>query len=136
MEKETTALLNLSTTIPEDNIDDKANRREHSRQLLYEALRERGIKSNSITGEKIDEKSDIDTLLQVIQNEKRKSKEQSEILQFKLASDKSAEVLPPTYTIEGKFCRLTNEFYNFWFSCLILRPFVTWLGYLMYGSNK
>lgn len=136
MEKEKTALLNLSTTNPESNIEDITNRREHSRRLLYEVLRERGIKSKSITGEKIDENSDIDTLLQVIQNEKKKSKEQSEILQFKSASDKSAEVLPPTYTLESKFWRLTYEFYKFWFSCLILRPFVTWLGYLMYGPNK
>lgn len=132
MEKETTALLNLSTTNPED----KAKYREHGRELLYEALRERGIKSNSITGEKIDEKSDIDTLLQVIQNEKKKSNEQSEILQFKSASDKSAEVLPPTYALESQFWRFSYEFYKFWFSCLVLRPFVTWLGYLMYGPNK
>jgi hypothetical protein len=136
MEKETTALLNLSTTNSESNIEDKANRKEHSRQLLYEALRERGIKSNPITGEKIDEKSDIDTLLQVIQNEKRKSEEQSEILLIKSASDKSTEVLPPIYTLESKFWRLTYEFYKFWFSCLVLRPFATWLGYLMYGPNE
>jgi hypothetical protein len=123
MEKETTALLNLSTTNSESNIEDKANRKEHSRQLLYEALRERGIKSNPITGEKI-------------QNEKRKSEEQSEILLIKSASDKSTEVLPPIYTLESKFWRLTYEFYKFWFSCLVLRPFATWLGYLMYGPNE
>jgi hypothetical protein len=136
MEKEKTALVNLLTTNPESNIEDKANRREHSRQLLYEALRERGINSNSVTGEKIDEKSDIETLLQVIQNEKRKSKEQSEILQFKSAFDKSVEVLPPTYALESEFWPFTYELYKFWFSCLILRPFATWLGYLMYGPNK
>ena len=136
MEKETRAPLNLPTTNPEDNIDDKANRREHSRQLLYEALRERGIKSNSVTGEKIDEKSDIGTLLQVIQNEKRISNEQSEILQFISASYKSADVLLLIHALESKFWRLTYEFYKFWFSCLVLRPFVTWLGYLMYGPNK
>ena len=136
MEKETRAPLNLPTTNPEDNIDDKANRREHSRQLLYEALRERGIKSNSVTGEKIDEKSNIGTLLQVIQNEKRISNEQSEILQFISASYKSADVLLLIHALESKFWRLTYEFYKFWFSCLVLRPFVTWLGYLMYGPNK
>jgi hypothetical protein len=74
---------------------------------------ERGIKSNSITGEKIDEKSDIDTLLQVIQNEKKKSKEQSEIPQFKSASDKSVEVLPQTYVLESKFWWFTYELYKF-----------------------
>ncbi len=136
MEKEKTALLNLSTTNSESNIEDITNRREHSRQLLYEALRERGIKSNSVTGEKIDEKSDIGTLLKVIQNEKRKSNEQSEILQFKSASDKPADVLLLTHALESKFWRLNHEFYKFWFSCLVLRPFVTWLGYLMYGPNK
>ena len=135
MEKEKTALVNLLTTNPEINIEDKANCREHSRQLLYEALRERSINSNSVTGEKIDEKSDIETLLQVIQNEKRKSKEQSEI-QFKSASDKSVEVLPPTYALESEFWRFIYELYKFWFSCLVLRPFATWLGYLMYGPNK
>jgi hypothetical protein len=136
MKKETTALLSLSKTNSESNIEDKVNRREHSRQLLYEALRGRGIKSNSITGEKIDEKSDIDTLLQIIQSEKRKSMEQREILQSNSASDKSAEVLPPVYVLESKFWRLTYEFYKFWFSCLVLRPFATWMGYLMYGPNN
>jgi hypothetical protein len=135
MERETTVQLDLSTN-PESNIEDKANRKEHSRQLLYEALRERGIKANSVTGEKIDEKSDISTLLQIIQNEKRKSKEQSEILQFKSASARSADVFLPTNALANKFWRLTNEFYRFWFSCFVLRPFVTWLGYLMYGPNK
>lgn len=132
MEKEKIVLLNLSATNPESNIEDKAKHREHSRRLLYEALSERGIKSNSITGEKIDEKSDIDTLLQVIQNEKKKSKEQSEIPQFKSASDKSVEVLPQTYVLESKFWWFTYELYKFWFSYLVLRPFATWLGYLMY----
>jgi hypothetical protein len=136
MEKEKTALLNLSTTNPESNIEDKTTHSEHSRRLLYEALREKGIKSNPITGEKIDDKSDISTLLQVIQYEKKKSKEQNEILQVKSASDKSSEVLPQTYAIESKFWRFNNELYKFWFSCFVLRPFVTWLGYLMYGPNK
>ena len=91
---EKTALLHSLRTNPEGNIEDKINHSEHTRQLLYEVLKERGIKSNSATGEKIDEKSDIDTLLQVIQIEKEKNKEQGEISQVKSASDRSADVLP------------------------------------------
>jgi hypothetical protein len=132
MEKETTAFLNLSTTNPESEIEDKTNHREHSRRIFYEALKERGITYNSITGEKIDEKSDIDTLLQVIQNEKKKNKEQDKTLQFKLAFNKSAEVWPPSYAIASELWQPTYELYKFWLSYLVLNPFVTWLGFLMY----
>jgi hypothetical protein len=116
--------LHLPRTNPEGNIEDQINHSEHTRRLLYEVLKERGIKSNSVTGEKIDEKSDIDTLLQVIQIEKEK-KEQ--ISQAKSASNKSAQKCDP---ISG-FWWLNYEFYKFWFSCLVLKPLTTWLGFLM-----
>ena len=28
------------------------------------------------------------------------------------------------------------ELYKFWFSCLVLKPFATWLGFLMYWSHS
>ena len=125
---EKTTLLHLPRTNPEGNIEDKINHSEHTRRLLYEVLKERGIKSNSVTGEKIDEKSDIDTLLQVIQIEKEKNKEQ-----VKSASNKSADMLPQKCDPISGIWWVTYEFYKFWFSCLVLKPFTTWLGFLMYN---
>lgn len=124
---EKTTLLHLPRTNPEGNIEDKINHSEHTRRLLYEVLKERGIKSNSVTGEKIDEKSDIDTLLQVIQIEKEKNKEQ-----VKSASNKSADMLPQKCDPISGIWWVTYEFYKFWFSCLVLKPFTTWLGLFMY----
>jgi hypothetical protein len=123
---EKTTLLHLPRTNPECNIGDKINHSEHTRRQLYEVLKERGIKSNSVTGEKIDEKSDIDTLLQVIQIEKEKKE------QVKSASNKSADMLPQKCDPLSGFWWLTYEFYKVWFSCLVLKPFTTWLGFLMY----
>jgi hypothetical protein len=125
---EKTALLHLPRTNPEGNIEDKINHSEHTRRLLYEVLKERGIKSNSVTGEKIDEKSDIDTLLQVNQVEKEKNKEQ-----VKSASNKSADMIPQKCDPISGIWWVTYEFYKFWFSCLVLKPFTTWLGFLMYN---
>ena len=121
-----TTLLHLPRTNPEGNIEDKINHSEHTRRLLYEVLKERGIKSNSVTGEKIDEKSDIDTLLQVIQIEKEKNKEQ-----VKSASNKSADMLPQKCDPISGIWWVTYEFYKFWFACLVLKPFSTWLGFFM-----
>jgi hypothetical protein len=100
--------------------------------LLYKVLKERGIKSNSATGEKIDEKSDIDMLLRVIQIEKEKSKDQREISQVKPASNKSADILPQKCDPISEFWWLTYELYKYWFSFLVLKPFATWLGFAMY----
>lgn len=124
---EKTALLHLPRTNPEGNIEDKINHSEHTRRLLYEVLKERGIKSNSVTGEKIDEKSDINTLLQVIQIEKEKNKEQ-----VKSASNKSADMIPQKCDPISGIWWVTYEFYKFWFSYLVLEPFTTWLGLFMY----
>ena len=129
---EKTALPRLPRTNPEGNIEDKINHSEHTRRLLYEVLKERGIKSNSVTGEKIDEKSDINTLLQVIQIEKEKNKEQGEISQVISASYRPADVLPQKCDPISGIWWVTYEFYKFWFACLVLKPFSTWLGFFMY----
>lgn len=121
------ALLHSPRTNLEGNLEDKINHSEHTRRLLYEVLKERGIKSNSVTGEKIDEKSDINTLLQVIQIEKEKNKEQ-----VKSASNKSADMLPQKCDPISGIWWVTYEFYKFWFACLVLKPFSTWLGFFMY----
>lgn len=54
--------------------DDVQKEYEHTRLLLYEILKERGVNLDSETGKKIDDKSDIETLLRVIQNEKKEEK--------------------------------------------------------------
>ena len=54
--------------------DDVQKEYERTRLLLYEILKERGVNLDSETGRKIDDKSDIETLLRVIQNEKRRRK--------------------------------------------------------------
>jgi hypothetical protein len=123
---EKTALLHIPTS-PESYIEDKVDRIEHARQILYGILKERGLKFNSVTGKKIDEKSVIDTLLQVIQFEKVKNKEQSEISRVTSSTNKDDFI--------GEFWWLTYELYKFWFSCLVLKPFAAWLGFLMYDEK-
>src|SRR5215204_6050548 len=80
MEKTAPLHLPTTTTNPEGNMEDKVNRREHTRQLLYEVLKERGVKSNSVTGEKIDEKSDIDAFYKLYKSKKRKIKSKAKFL--------------------------------------------------------
>ena len=57
--------------------DDVQKEYKHTRLLLYEILKERGVNLGSETGKKIDDKSDIETLLRVIQNEKKKKNKRS-----------------------------------------------------------
>jgi hypothetical protein len=131
---ETTALLQLPIN-PESNVEDRVDRREHTRQILYGILKERGVNVNSVTGEKIDEKSDIDTLLQVIQIEKVKNKKQSEISQVTSSTNKPAGAWSQKYDYIGEFWGLTYELYKSWFLCLVLSPLATWLGFLMYNEK-
>lgn len=129
---EKTALLQMPRTSPDGNVEDKINQSEHTRCLLYEVLKERGINSNSVTGEKVDEKSDIDTLLQVIQIEKEKNKEQGRISRVNSASNEPADMLLPKCVLISGFWWLNYELYKFWFSFLVLKPFTAWLEFLMY----
>lgn len=131
---ETTALLQLPIN-PESNVEDRVDRREHTRQILYGILKERGVNVNSVTGEKIDEKSDIDTLLQVIQIEKVKNKKRSEISQVTSSTNKSAEAWSQKYDFIGEFWGPTYELYKSWFLHLVLKPFAAWLGFLMYNQK-
>jgi hypothetical protein len=62
------------TQLPSDSEDYEVHQ-EHTRQLLFEILRERGVNFDSETGKIIDKESDIETLLRVIQNEKKKRKD-------------------------------------------------------------
>lgn len=131
---ETTALLQLPIN-PENNVEDKVDRREYTRQILYGILKERGVNVNSVTGEKIDEKSDIDTLLQVIQIEKVKNKKRSEISQVTSSTNKSAEAWSQKYDFIGEFWGPTYELYKSWFLHLVLKPFAAWLGFVMYNQK-
>ena len=76
MKRKTPIQLSIN---PKSETEKDIDHREHTRQLLYEILRERGIIFDSVTGEKIDESSDIETLLRVIQLEKEKKKRHNEI---------------------------------------------------------
>lgn len=62
------------TQLPSDSKDYDVHQ-EHTRQLLFEILRERGVNFDLETGKRIDNKSDIETLLRIIQNEKKKRKD-------------------------------------------------------------
>ena len=64
--------VNLYSSInPPSGNKRKDDHEEHTRKLLFELLRQRGIGIDTETGKKIDEKSDIEILLRVIQNEKK-----------------------------------------------------------------
>lgn len=131
---ENTPLLRLPTN-PDNNVEDRVDWREHTRRILYGILKERGVNVNSITGEKIDEESDIDTLLQVIQIEKVKNKKQNEISQVTSSTNKPADTWSQKYDFIGEFWGLTYELYKSWLLCLVLKPFATWLGFLMYDEK-
>jgi hypothetical protein len=62
----------LGSTNIENNCNENNN--EHKGQLLFGILRQRGINFDSETGKIIDDKSSIETLLRVLQNEKEKKR--------------------------------------------------------------
>src|SRR5215211_3823277 len=105
---EETLLLN-SPKNPETSGGKRGNDSEHTRQLLYEILKQRGIYFDSTTGEKIDEKSDIETLLRVIQNEKEK-----------ISPAKSSPSSEPEnsnvqkYDFSNGFWKLIDRLYKLW----------------------
>jgi organic radical activating enzyme len=101
---------NLSINPPSGN-KRKDDHEEHTRKLLFELLRQRGIDIDIETGKKIDEKSDIEILLRVIQNEKEKKENQHEI-----SSDNNATIIKsskPHIQIQLKFF---NEFWHLVFN--------------------
>ena len=127
---ESTALINLPIN-PESKTENQIDDKEHTRQLLYEILRERGINFDSVIGEKIDENSDIKTLLRVIQSEKEKKKGQSEISYVKSSSTKHKDLQIYKHNFVNEYWRLVNELNRLWFSYLVLNPFITWLATVM-----
>ena len=115
---------------PKSETENDVDHREHTRQLLYEILTERDIKFNSETGEKIDESTDIETLLRVIQLEKEKKKKQNGIS----SSNKPADLQVHKYNFVSEYWRFINELDKLWFSYLALNPFTVWLFALMYDD--
>jgi hypothetical protein len=115
---------------PKSETKNDIDHREHTRQLLYNMLRERDIKFNSETGEKIDENSGLETLLGVIQLEKEKKKRQNEIS----SSNKPADLQVHKYNFVSEYWRFINELDKLWFSYLALNPFIVWLVALMYDD--
>ena len=106
----------------------KDDHEEHTRKLLFELLRQRGIDIDTETGKKIDEKSDIEILLRVIQNEKKKKENQHEI-----SSDNNATIIKsskPHIQIQLKFF---NEFWHLvfqlnelWLLSIASNPIARW----------
>jgi hypothetical protein len=64
-----------------NHITDNNKNIEHKRELLLEILRQREVFIDSETGKIIDDKTDIQTLLNVIQKQKEKVKEKVNIMQ-------------------------------------------------------
>jgi hypothetical protein len=125
MEKKTPIQLSMN---PKSEAENDIDHREHIRQLLYEILRERDIKFNSETVEKIDENSDLETLLRVIQLEKEKKKRQNEIP----SSYNPADLQVHTYNFVSEYWRFINELNKLWFSYVASNPLTLWLVELMY----
>ena len=117
-----------SSINPPSGNEGKDDHEEHTRKLLFELLRQRGIGIDTETGRKIDEKSDIETLLRVIQNEKKKKENQHEI-----SSDNNATIIKsskPQIQIPHKFF---NEFWHLvfqlnelWLLSIASNPFARW----------
>ena len=113
---------------PPSGDERKDDHEEHTRKLLFELLRQRGIDIDSETERKLDGKSDIETLLRVIQNEKKKKENQHEI-----PSDNNATFLKsskPHIQIQHKFF---NEFWHLvfqlnelWLLSIASNPFARW----------
>jgi hypothetical protein len=127
--KENKTPIQLSIN-PKSETENDIDLREHTRQLLYEILRERDIKFNSETGEKIDENSDPEILLRVIQLEKEKKKRQKEMS----SSNKPADLQIHKYNFVSEYWKFINELDKLWFSYLVLNPFIVWLVTLMYDD--
>jgi hypothetical protein len=128
MEKKTPIQLSIN---PKSETENDIDHREHTRQLLYEILIERDIKFNSETGEKIDENSDLETLLGVIQLEKEKKKRQNEIS----SSNNPEDLQVHKYNFVSEYWRFINELDKLWFSYLALNPFIVWLVALLYDDD-
>ena len=125
MEKATDLYSSINPPSGDERKDDHE---EHTRKLLFELLRQRGIDIDSETGRKLDGKSDIETLLRVIQNEKKKKENQHEI-----SSDNNATIIKsskPQIQIQHKFF---NEFWHLvfqlnelWLLSIASNPFARW----------
>ena len=101
------ALLLSHIYRPSDD-ESKEDHKKHTRQLLYEIPRQRGVHFDSETG-KNDDKSDIEILLRVIQNEKKKKEKQHEISSDNNIIIKSSEPQIQTqqqYELIIEFCRV------------------------------
>jgi hypothetical protein len=77
MEKKTPIQLSIN---PKSETENDIDHREHTRQLFYNMLRERDIKFNSETGEKIDENSDLETLTSYTIGKREKEEAKGNIL--------------------------------------------------------
>ena len=95
-----------SSINPPSGNERKDDHEEHTRKLLFELLRQRGIDIDSETGRKLDGKSDIETLLRVIQNEKKKKK--------KINMKFHQTIMPPSSNLQShRYKYNTNSLMSF-----------------------
>lgn len=125
MEKSTLLHSPIDSPIDNENKDDQ----EHTRKLLFEILRQRGVDIDSETGKKIDDNSDIETLLRIIQNEKRKKEKEHEISSDNTTIIKSSEPesqIQQQYEFINEFWRLVYQLNKLWLLSIALNPFNRW----------
>ena len=120
--------LHSSINPPSGN-ERKDEHEEHTRKLLFELLRQRGIDIDSETGRKLDGKSDIETLLRVIQNGKKKKEKQHEISSDNnLQSSESSkpQIQIQQYKFFNEFSHLVFQLNELWLLSIASNPFARW----------
>jgi hypothetical protein len=131
------AILQESTNTLNSNTDN--NDIEHTRQLLLEILRQRKVSNDPETGKMLDDKTDIQTLLNIIQNEKEKEKVKKKRLDETFnKTDKSAKMkiqpsyphaYNPWYPNYRLATELIYELTMAWLLFLVMNPVTGWFYY-------
>jgi hypothetical protein len=95
-----------------NHITDNYKNIQHKRELLLEILRQREIFIDSETGKSIEDNTDIQTLLNVIQKEKEKEKEKDKVKKKKGVHETSCK----TYnSVPTKVRLYISSVYNPWY---------------------
>ena len=114
-----------------ENNDNNDNNIEHKRQVLLHILRQRGIVFDSDTGGIIDDKTTIETLLHILQNEKKKKEkhkveQQSEVSLYRNTSSESAKPRIQLYESVNELCYLVYALNMIWLLFLDSNSFTGW----------
>jgi hypothetical protein len=130
--------INPQSDKPSGN-ERKDEHEEHTRQLLFEILRQGGVNIDSETGKKIDDKSDIETLLRVIQNEKKKKEKKHEISSDNTiikSLEPQTQIQKQQYKFFNEFSHLVYQLNELWLLSIASNPFIRWywgaLAFVLY----